>query len=241
MPASSQSLVVQACFFRSVLSLPFVLGGEQTSMINLNSDEKDELQMLKTNNLGKVTAGFGAAAAALHAVPELNADVVNITFNPGSVAWTSSSTLRSVSMATSGGNIGAFNMWNDSVGKTFAFDSSNMASWRTASSGEVINASTFSGDTGSWSNSTTATGTVYMAFRTLAGNVGWFSATLNGNQGDVVYGVGTVGGAQYGNAGESVTVASSTPGPVVPGVGGLAALAVGATGLRGRRQRAAAS
>ena len=197
--------------------------------------------MLKTNNLGKITAGFGAAAAALHAVPELNADVVNISFAPGSVAWTSSSTLRSVAMVTTGGQIGAFNQWNDSVGKTFAFDSSNMASGRTASSGEVINASTFVGDTGSWSNSTTASGTVYMAFRSLAGNVGWFSTTLNGPQGAMIFGVGTTGGAQYGNAGESVTVASSTPGPAVPGLGGLAALAVGATGLRGRRQRAAAS
>ena len=197
--------------------------------------------MSNKTNLGKITAGFGAAAAALHAVPELNADVVNISFDPGSVAWTSTESLRSVSMSTTGGNIGAFNMWNDSVGKTFAFDSSNMASWRTASSGEVINASTFVGDTGSWSNSTTASGTVYMAFRSLAGNVGWFSTTLNGSQGSMVYGAGTAGGAQYGNAGESVTVASSTPGPVVPGLGGLAALAVGATGLRGRRQRAAAS
>ena len=198
--------------------------------------------MSTKTNAGKVTAGFGAAAAALHAVPELNADVVDITFNPGSVAWTSSSTLRSVSMTTSGGNIGAFNMWNDSVGKTFAFDSSAMQSWRTASSGEVINASTFSGDTGSWSNSTTASGTVYMAFRSLAGNVGWFSTTLNGVQGALFFGVGTTGGAQYGNGGESVTVASSTTGPpAVPGLGGLAALAVGAAGLRGRRQRAAAS
>lgn len=197
--------------------------------------------MSNKTNVGKITAGFGAAAAALHAVPELNADVVNITFNPGSVAWTSSSTLRSVAMSTTGGMIGAFNQWNDSVGKTFAFSSSGMVSWRTASSGEVINASTFTGDTGSWSNSTDATGTVYMAFRSVAGNVGWFSTTLNGVQGAMVYGAGTTGGAQYGNAGESVTVAGSTPGPAVPGLGGLAALAVGATGLRGRRQRAAAS
>ena len=193
--------------------------------------------MLNTTNVGKITAGFGAAAAALYAAPELNADVVNITFNLGSVAWSSSSTARSVSMATAGGNIGAFNMWNDSVGKSFLFDTGALASWRTGSSGEVINASTFAGDSGSWSNSTDATGTVYMAFRTLAGNVVWISATLNSVQGVVV----SVGGAQYGNNGGSVTEASSTPGPAVLGLGGLAALPVGATGLRGRRQRAAAS
>ncbi|MDB3961393.1 hypothetical protein N9411_00070 [bacterium] len=198
--------------------------------------------MSTKTNAGKITAGFGAAAAALHAVPELNADVVDITFNPGSVAWTSTSTVNNVSMATTGGKIGSFSAWNDSVGKTFIFLSSGLASWRAASSGEVINASTFAGDTGSWSNSTTATGTVYMAFKTLAGNVGWFSTTLNGVQGAMIFGVGTTGGAQYGNDGESVTVASSTPGPpAVPGLGGLAALAVGAAGLRGRRQRAAAS
>ena len=198
--------------------------------------------MSTKTNAGKITAGFGAAAAALHAVPELNADVVDITFNPGSVAWTSNSNVRSVSMSTTGSNIGGFNIWNDGVGKTFAHDNSILGSWRTASSGEVINASTFVGNTGSWENSTAATGTVYMAFKTLAGNVGWFSTTLNGFRGAMIFGVGTTGGAQYGNGGESVTVASSTPGPpAVPGLGGLAALAVGAAGLRGRRQRAAAS
>ena len=197
--------------------------------------------MVKSNTIKKTAIGFGAAAASIYAAPELMASIETISFNPGSVAWTSSSTLRSVSMSTSvNGNIGAFNMWNDSVGKTLAFDSSNMASWRSVSAGEVLNTSTFTGDTGSWSNSTTATGTVYQGFRSLDGNVGWFSVQLNGSQGDVVYGTA---GAQFGNEGESVTVGQSPgPGPgEVPELGsayGVGLLAMGAIGIRRRRREA---
>ena len=104
-----------------------------------------------------------------------------------------------------------------------------MASWRTASAGEILNTSTFVGDTGSWSNSTTATGTVYMGFRTLGGQVGWFATNLGGSQGAMVYTEG-----QAGTAGESVTVgASAIP---EPGSAGLALLALGAVGLRRRRE-----
>ena len=184
-----------------------------------------------SKSIAKMSASFGAATAALYAAPEVQADVVGLSFNPVSVQWTSSSTLRSVGIFSTGGaSIAGFNQWNDSVGKTFAFSSSQMASWRTASAGEDIFASTFVGDTGSWSNSTDATGTVYMAFRTLDGKLGWFSTDLGGSQGAMVY-----TGGQYGNAGESLTVGDAIPAP-----GGLLALAMGATGLRGRRRKAMA-
>lgn len=187
--------------------------------------------MVKKSSASKLAAGFGAAVASIYAAPELSADVVGLNFNPGSVGWTSSSTLRSVSVTStqSAGAVMAFNQWNDSVGKTFAFDSSNMASWRTASAGEILNTSTFVGDTGSWSNSTTATGTVYMGFRTLGGQVGWFATNLGGSQGAMVYTEG-----QAGTAGESVTVGSSAI--PEPGSAGLALLALGAVGLRRRRE-----
>ena len=198
----------------------------------------------KFTQVAKVSAaGFSAALAANFDASDLSASIVTIDFSPNSVAWTSSSTLRSVSMRSnnSAANaIGAFNQWNDSVGKTLAFDSSNMASWRAASNGEVIKASTFVGDTGSWSNETNATGVVYQAFRSLAGNVGWFAWDLGGTQGAVKYGPG-----QYGNAGESLTVGTGGGGGGTGGGGagavpepghvGLSLLALGAVGLRRRR------
>ncbi|MDA7526524.1 PEP-CTERM sorting domain-containing protein [Verrucomicrobiales bacterium] len=175
----------------------------------------------------KTTAGFGAAMATVYTAPELSADIVGLNFTPGAVNWTSTSTLNAVVMNTTGGGIGGFNLWNDSVGKTFAFNSAGMQSWRSASAGEVLKQSTFAGDTGSWSNSTTNSGTVYMGFKSLDGNVGWFSANLGGAQGDV-----TFGSSEYGNDGESVTVGVAVP---EPSAFGLSLLALGAVGLRRRR------
>ena len=175
----------------------------------------------------KTTAGFGAAMATVYTAPELSADIVGLNFIPGAVSWTSASTQRAVAMGTTGGEIGGFNLWNDSVGKTFAFDSSKMQSWRSASAGEVLKQSTFAGDTGSWSNSTTNSGTVYMGFKSLDGNVGWFSANLGGIGGDV-----TFNGGQFGTFGESVTVGVAVP---EPSAFGLSLLALGAVGLRRRR------
>ena len=197
--------------------------------------------MSKRANAGTITAGFGAAAAALYAAPEVQADVVNLMFTPSSSPWTSASTLRSISVQSTGGAaVGGFSQWNDSVGKSFSFNG-GFASWAIAAAGEVINTSNFSGTSSGFYFTTGATGTIYIAFRATASNgggVGWFGASLGGSQGDIVYNAGN--GGQYGTEGESLVVgASNDPGPVVPGLGGLAALAVGASGLRGRRQRVA--
>ncbi len=193
-------------------------------------------QSEKFTQVAKVSAaGFSAALAANFDASDLSAAIVSIDFSPNSVAWISSSSLRSVSMRSnnSAANaIAAFNQWNDSVGKTLDFRlSSNMKSWRKASNGEVINTSTFVGDANDWSNSTAATGVVYQAFMSLTGNVGWFAWDLGGFQGAVTFGPG-----QYGNAGESVKVGTGGGGTVPePGHVGLSLLALGAVGLRRRR------
>ena len=197
--------------------------------------------MSKRMSNSAVRAGFGVAAAALYAAPEVQADVVNLVFTPNQATWTSGSTLRSISIQSIGGAaVGGFSQWNDSIGKSFSFNG-GFASWAVAAAGEVINTSNFSGTSSGFYFTTGATGTVYFAFRATAengGGVGWFGAQLGGSQGDIVYNAGN--GGQYGNGGESVIVGQSNdPGPAVPGLGGLAALAVGATGLRGRRQRVA--
>lgn len=166
--------------------------------------------------------------ATVYTAPELSADIVGLNFSPGAVDWTSSSTLRSVAINTTGGQIGGFGMWNTSSGKTFDFNGSPMQSWRIASAGEVLNTSTFAGNTSSSTSfNTGASGTVYMGFKSLDGNVGWFSANLGGAQGDVTFGSGG-----YGNSGESLTVGVAVP---EPSAFGLSLLALGAVGLRRRR------
>ena len=198
--------------------------------------------MVKTNTVKKAAIGFGAAAASIYAAPELMASIETITFSPGSVAFTSSSTAVNVAMDTVGGDVGTFSQYNDSVGKSF-MASGGLGSFAVVSAGVVLNTSTFSGSTSSIAFSTGATGTVYVGFRATSANgggVGWFSMDLGGSAGDIVY--GTAGG-QYGNNGESVTVGQSPgPGPGdVPELGsayGVGLLAMGAIGIRRRRREA---
>lgn len=212
------------------------------SIAELRRDtEKDVSNMSKQISTAAVTSGFGVAAAAMFAAPEIQADVVALTFSPNSAPWTSASNLMSISIQSTGGAaVGGFSQWNDSIGASFSFNGS-FASWAIAAAGEVINTSNFTGTSSGFYFTTGATGTIYLAFRATAengGGVGWFGAQLNGSQGDIIYNAGN--GGQYGNMGESLVVGESNdPGPAVPGLGGLAALAVGATGLRGRRQRVA--
>lgn len=179
----------------------------------------------------KTTAGFGAAMATVYTAPELSADIVGLNFSPGAVDWaSSSSTMSSVAINTTGGQIGGFTQWNNSSGKTFSFNGPSMQSWRTASAGEVLNVSNFSGVRSGifGTGSTSAAGTVYVGFKANDGNVGWFAANLGGSQGAVTYTDG-----QFGNAGESVTVgAVAVP---EPSAFGLSLLALGAVGLRRRR------
>lgn len=197
-------------------------------------------------------AGFGAALAANYASPDLHAGVVGITFNPGQATWTSASVLRSITAKTTGSGaapVGGFSAWNDSIGKSFSFNS-GFASWAVRQKFEVLNTSTFSGKTSGFAFNTDSLGTVYFGFRATAANgggVGWFAAKLGGFKGDIVYGGDLVGyDGQYGKEGVSVTVGAENnsgdpPGGVVPEPSTLAmaTLALGAAGLHRRRKAAA--
>lgn len=169
--------------------------------------------------------------ASVYTAPDLSADIVGLSFSPGSAAWTSASSLRSVSINSTGGAaVGGFSQWNDSIGKSFSFNG-GFASWGLQNAGDVLNTSNFTGTSSGFYFTTGATGTQYFGFRANAqngGGVGWFGAKLGGSQGNIVF----QGGA-YGNAGESVIVgAAAIP---EPGAFGLSLLALGAVGLRRRR------
>ena len=161
----------------------------------------------------------------------MQADVIELTISPGSVASTTYVTVRAGSST-----IGIFEQYNDSVGKTMVLSSGSAAfdSWRFANAGDVLNYSTLVGGTGYETVLPSDDALRYIAFRSGSG-VGWFSVDFGGPGAAIVY---LTDGGQWGSAGESLTVGASTSGPAVPGLGGLAALAIGAGGLRGRRQRA---
>ena len=178
--------------------------------------------------LTTVASTFGAALAAGFVAPELQADIVAVNFTPGSLAFGPGASTN-VSMGTTGGNIGTFSQWNDSIGKTLNFNSPGMASWAIVSYSQTLANATFAGVAGNIGFTTGAAGSVYIGFRTTAGNVGWFQMDLGGAGGTIVWGPGG-----YGNAGEDVHVGT------IPAPAGLAVLAIGAVGIRRNRKRNAA-
>ena len=163
-------------------------------------------------------ASFGAALTTLHAAPELNADIVDLTFSPGSVAFGVQQNIVIDQLGF------GFSQWNDSVGKTLTAD--DLSSVLSVAYGDVLT-SGFAGFSTTFF-STAATGTVFVGF-VAGGNRGWFSANLGGFGNAITFLDG-----QFGDEGEDVTV-GGTPVPEPSGIG-LAALAVGAVALRRRRK-----
>lgn len=172
-------------------------------------------------------ATFGAALTTLYAAPELQADVVDLTFTPGSIG-TDFTTPQAVGVGTTGGgSVGTFFQWNDSIGKTLI--GSGIGSVGIVQYSQTLNVSTFFGASAIPFTASSA-GTQYVGFRTFAGNVGWFSVDLGGFLGNITYIDG-----EYGSAGESVHVGGTVPEPT-SGVA-LAALALGAIGVRRNRKK----
>jgi len=169
------------------------------------------------------TATFGAAIAALGVAPELQADIVDLTFTPSTNA---PGGLDPIDIDQVPGTV-EFSQWNDGLGKTL-LAAGDLTGVGVVALGDVIDPATFVGASaiGSADGFTaSATGTAYVGFITTGGNVGWFSLDLGGADGTITYLDG-----QFGTAGEAV---------VVPAAGGLGLLAMGAAGLGRTRKRSA--
>ena len=173
---------------------------------------------MKLTKTKLAVASFGAALTTLHAAPELNADIVDLTFSPGSVAFGGQQNIVIDQLGF------GFSQWNDSIGKTLT--AVDLVSVLEVQYGDVLT-SGFAGFSSTFF-STAATGTVYIGF-VVNGNRGWFSANLGGAGNAITYLDG-----QFGDEGEDVTV-GGTPVPEPTGFG-LSALAMGAVALRRRRK-----
>ena len=177
-------------------------------------------------------AAFGAAMATMYAAPELQADIVDLSFSPGSWAFnTASFGTIAINEVPGIGPSGSalFGQWNDGVGKTIFTGGGGLSAIGVVNYSDTLVAGGFTGGT-SVGFSTGATGTAYIGF-SAGGNVGWFQIDLGGAGGAVTY----LGG-EYGNAGESVHVG----GTVVPeptSFAALAGLALGAAGIRRNRKK----
>ena len=176
---------------------------------------------MKLTKTKLAAASFGAALTTLHAAPELNADIVDLTFSPGSVGWSLGS-IQNVVIDQLGFG---FSQWNDSIGKTVSGGA--LSSVLSVAYGDVLT-SGFSGG-GAVVFTESQTGTVFVGF-VANGFRGWFSLELGGFGNPITYLDG-----EFGDEGEDVTVGGTAEIPEPSGFG-LAALAMGAVALRRRRK-----
>ena len=181
--------------------------------------------MVRKNTLIKTTAvTFGAAMATMYAAPELNADVVNLTANPGGYSFQTSlnnSVATNVVMTTTsaGAPVASFEQWNDSIGKTmFNFGALGVGgSFGLVQFSSSLNSNVSFGAATAVGFSAGASGTFYLGFKDVNGNAGWFAANMGGAGGAVTY----LGG-EYGRNGSTVHVGGTVPEPATFGLGLLA-------------------
>ena len=211
---------------------------------------------MKINKSKLAAASFGAALTSLYSAPELSAQIIDINFSPGSVAFSAGPAsaasitpvaftnviFGSYSVGANNASAGVFN--NGTYGVSFVRNSlgfnNDLIDFGVVQAGDFF--------TGSENNGTVfenninfapaETGVRYIGF-VFRGSVGWFSVDL-GQPGDELLFTGGQfldfsDGAPFPDP-FGITIPSAVP---EPSSAGLAALALGAIGLRRRRKAAA--
>ena len=165
-------------------------------------------------------ATFGVAMTSMYLAPEIQADVVDLTWNGGNAVATapfSSGTLNVVPQnidqvmnALGNPNFIQFNDQYGGTGRTFdPFGStflggmvSGLVTVTLVSQSQVLDPANFTGATSGavGGSAFDGTGSAFVGFRDGAGNLGWYQLNFT-TDGDIFYGPG-----QYGSMGESLTV-----------------------------------
>ena len=173
-------------------------------------------------------AAFGAALTSLYAAPELQADIVDLTFDPSDISPTGTVAATVNINSINGLEVGSFFHFNADSGKGGVGGGGLQV--LIGSFGQELFGSTFAAE-GSAGFAADSTGLVFVGFRTgnaATDNVGWFSIQLDG-----LGGIDSFQEGQFGSMGEGVTIGVAVP---EPASGALAALALGAIGLRRKRK-----
>ena len=186
--------------------------------------------MVSKKKLATATAAaFGAAFASAYLTTEVQADVLEITWN-GSAStshpFAPGSNVKNLNMDQVGTGSRDFRQYNDDYG--FDFVGRSMFCCQTtygeftavirASSGQVIDPATFITSSlcniGAGTATTfTGTGSEFVAFRDLLGNVGWFKVDFT-TAGPIIYSTG-----RYGSMGETLTVGDTSGGGCTNDIG----------------------
>jgi hypothetical protein len=183
--------------------------------------------MVSKRKIAMTAATFGAAMTSMYTAPELQADIVDITWNGGN-ATTTNPHLSFSTLFPPGFDIDQvpgtidFYQWNDTYGGTGRTVNVG-AGWGMLSAtvvalGQSLDPATFSGVGNSVSvgifggTEFDGSGTNYIGFRSFAnqGNVGWFKLEYTVD-GPIIYSEG-----EYGDAGETVVVGGTGGGGTFP-------------------------
>ena len=193
----------------------------------------------KTLAATTAAATFGAAMTSMYVAPEMQADIVDLTFNGGNatasnpyVGFSSLPVDFDIDQVPNVvGTGGDFAQWNDTFGgsgRTLAITGSAVAGNLSSivartnmgsalASGDTVDSNLVfdtDGNIGGGTSGGTApnamgtfdgSGTAFVAFRTAAGNFGWYQLTFT-VAGPIVYGPG-----QLGTMGEAVSVGGGGP------------------------------
>ena len=180
--------------------------------------------MVSKKKIATTAATFGAAMTAMYAAPELQAQIVDVTWEGGAASATNpfflgSGTPQPFKMdQVTGASAADFNQWNDTYGGTGrtvnvgpgAGSSVNIMSATAVALGQSIDPNTFAPvETDGVFGGTTfdGSGSAFIGFRTFGGNVGWFRLdyTIGGA---IIYSDG-----EFATNGETVVVGGTTGGP----------------------------
>lgn len=185
--------------------------------------------MISKRKLAKTAATFGAAMTTMYAAPELQAQILDITWFGGNATATNdffagqSSSPQAfgidqvIDQSTSmGGLIPDFTQWNDTFGTSGRTinvgNGRNILSATIVALGQSIDPATFVGvgnstDTGAFGGADlNGDGSAFIGFRSIAGNVGWFRLDYT-VAGPIIYSEG-----EYGSGGETVVVGGTGTG-----------------------------